>query len=79
MMYDEGVKLGDGTEEEREKARRFIQLFGMYHGQLARAQCSLSNVAVFETYEEYGHDIPIRNPAVVAEQVRKFLTRLAKV
>lgn len=79
MMYDEGVRLGDGTKEERENAKKFIQLFEMYHGQIAKAQCGLSNDAVFQACEEYGHDTPIRKPAVVVEQVRKFLTRLAKV
>jgi hypothetical protein len=76
LLYDEGVRLGDGTEMEREKARSFIQLCKMYQGQISRSQCSLSNSTVFEANEDVGHDTPIRNPVVVVEQVKKFLKRL---
>ena len=75
--YDEGVRLGDGTREEREKARRFILLFRLYHDQLARAQCMLSMNAEYKYFEEYEHDIPLRKPALIAEEVRKYLDRLA--
>lgn len=76
-MYDEGVRLGDGTEEEREKARRFILLLGLYQDQIARAQCRLSKNAEYECFEEYGHDTPIRKPHFVAEEIRTYLERLA--
>ena len=79
MLYDEGVRLGGGTVMEREKARNFIQLVEMFQGQVARAQCHLSDNTIFEANEELGHDTPIRKPAVVAEQVRMFLARLQSV
>jgi pimeloyl-ACP methyl ester carboxylesterase len=73
LLYDEGVKLGGGTETEREKARSFIQLVKTYQGQISRAQCSLSKSTVFMADEDVGHDTPIRNPVMVVEKVRKFL------
>ena len=38
LLYDEGVRLGDGTEEERAAAREFIEKWRAFHGQMARAQ-----------------------------------------
>ena len=75
-MFDEGVRLGDGTDEERDKARKFILLFELYHDSLARAQCPLSSDVEYSAYIEYGHDIPIRKPAFVAEEIRRYLLRL---
>lgn len=77
--YDEGIRLGDGTEEEREKARDFILMTRLYHDQIARAQCQLSSEVVFKAWEEYGHDVPIRNSAFVAEEVVGWLNRSADV
>ena len=71
--YDEGVRLGDGTEEEREKARDFILMTRLYHDQIARAQCLLSRKVVFRAWEEYGHDTPIRNVDFVAGEVVGWL------
>ena len=71
--YDEGVRLGDGTEEQREKARDFILMTRLYHDQIARAQCLLSREVVFRTWEEYGHDTPIRNVDFVAGEVVGWL------
>ncbi|EDU47613.1 conserved hypothetical protein [Pyrenophora tritici-repentis Pt-1C-BFP] len=42
VLYDEGVRLGGGTEEERGVAKKFIEGARVFHGQLARAQCGLS-------------------------------------
>ncbi|RMZ67469.1 alpha beta hydrolase [Pyrenophora seminiperda CCB06] len=38
LMYDEGIKLGGGTKEEREVSRWFIERTRLYHRQVARAQ-----------------------------------------
>ena len=71
--YDEGVGLGDGTEEEREKAREFILMTRLFHDQIARAQCQLSSNVVFKAWEEFGHDAPIRNVDFVAGEVVGWL------
>lgn len=71
--YDEGVRLGDGTQEEREKAEKFVLLTKLYHDQIARAQCQLSSEVVFKSWEGLGHDAPIRNFEFVAEEVVGWL------
>ncbi|KAF3004754.1 hypothetical protein E8E13_000620 [Curvularia kusanoi] len=77
--FDEGVRLGDGTKEEREKAKKFILLTRLYHEQIARAQCRLSTNAVYKEFEQYGHEAPIRQYAFVAQEIRDFLDRIAGV
>ncbi|KAJ4366331.1 hypothetical protein N0V83_007967 [Neocucurbitaria cava] len=77
MLYDAGVKLGDGTEEERRVAREFIETFGLFHDQIARAQCRLSGDVEYKYFAEWGHDLPIRRPAVVVEEVRRLLGRVS--
>jgi pimeloyl-ACP methyl ester carboxylesterase len=77
MLYDEGVRLGDGTEEERKQARFFMETFGLFHPQIAMAQCGLSRNVVFRysgCWEH--HDLPIRRPALVVEEVKMFLNRM---
>ncbi|OAL54122.1 alpha/beta-hydrolase, partial [Pyrenochaeta sp. DS3sAY3a] len=76
MMYHAGVELGDGTQQERRAAREFMRDFGAFHEQVARAQCRLSRNWVYKYYGEWGHDLPIRKPEVVGEEVRKLLERV---
>lgn len=44
-LYDEGVRLGGGTEEERRRATEFIRLWGMFNYQMIRAQIDLVPVS----------------------------------
>jgi pimeloyl-ACP methyl ester carboxylesterase len=76
LLYDEGVRLGDGTEQEREEAREFIERWGALHGQIARAQTGLSREGKFVYFKEWGHDLPIRKPAIVVSEVTKLLERM---
>jgi hypothetical protein len=76
LLYDEGVRLGDGTKEERAAAREFIERWRAFHGQIARAQMGLSKDGVFRYFGEWGHDLPIRRPAMVVDEVRGLLKRM---
>jgi pimeloyl-ACP methyl ester carboxylesterase len=76
MLYDAGVENGDGTEDERKKARDFIQTFRVFHDQIARAQCRLSKDATYMYYDQWGHDLPMRRPMVAVEDIRKLLARV---
>lgn len=78
LLYDAGVKLGDGTEEERRVAREFMETFGLFHDQVARAQCRLSKDAEYKYFAEWGHDLPIRRPPIAVEEVRKLLERVRR-
>jgi pimeloyl-ACP methyl ester carboxylesterase len=76
LLYDEGVKLGDGTAEEREEARAFIERWGALHGQIARAQKGLSEDGRFVYFGEWGHDLVVRRPGIVVSEVRRLLERM---
>ncbi|CAO2657913.1 Nn.00g071730.m01.CDS01 [Neocucurbitaria sp. VM-36] len=78
LLYEAGVKLGDGTEEERRVAREFMETFGLFHDQIARAQCRLSENFEYKYFAEWGHDLPIRRPTVVVEEIRKLLGRVSE-
>lgn len=78
MMYHAGVELGDGTQQERSAAREFVRDFGAFHDQVARAQCRLSRNGEYKYFGEWGHDLPIRKPEVVGEEVRKLLERVRR-
>jgi pimeloyl-ACP methyl ester carboxylesterase len=80
VVYDEAVKRGLGTEEQREKVRVFIERWGLYHEQLQKVQVGLSGDVEYRYYEEWGHDAPLRRPGigVVVEEVRKLLERIEK-
>jgi pimeloyl-ACP methyl ester carboxylesterase len=77
LLYDEGVRLGDGTEQEREEARAFIERWGALHGQIARTQTDLSKDVRFVYFREWGHDLVIRKPVIVVSEVRGLLERMS--
>lgn len=79
MLYDAGVKNGDGTEEERRITREFIEKFGLFQDQMAKAQTWLSRDVVFRYFEEWGHDMPIRKASVTAEEIGKLVERVKKL
>jgi hypothetical protein len=80
VVYDEAVRRGLGTEEQREKVRVFIEKWGLYHEQLQKVQVGLSGDVEYRYYGEWGHDAPLRRPGigVVVEEVRKLLERIEK-
>jgi pimeloyl-ACP methyl ester carboxylesterase len=75
-IYDAGVALGNGTDEQRASARAFIEKFGLYHDQMQRATCRLSRNTSFEYYGECGHDLPMRRPAIIVDEVKKLIQRI---
>ena len=80
-LYDAGVELGNGTEEEREKARTFIETWRLFSDTLAAAQLRLKRPAEWEwtrySYrEDVGHDVVMRKPEYVVEDVRWVFGRL---
>jgi pimeloyl-ACP methyl ester carboxylesterase len=76
VIYDAGVKLGNGTEEQRAAAQAFIDKFGLYHEQLQRATCRLSRNTSFAYYGECGHDLPMRRPGIVVNEMKRLLERI---
>jgi pimeloyl-ACP methyl ester carboxylesterase len=76
VIYDAGVKLGNGTEEQRTAAQAFIDKFELYHEQLQRATCRLSRNTSFAYYGECGHDLPMRRPGIVVNEMKRLLERI---
>jgi pimeloyl-ACP methyl ester carboxylesterase len=77
-MYDAGVERGNGTEEERIEARNYIQRWELFDDQIRILQLRLSTCTEYKYFADVGHDIPIRRPQVVVEQVKWALEQLRK-
>ncbi|KAK5461389.1 hypothetical protein LTS15_003452 [Exophiala xenobiotica] len=92
-MYDEGVKLGAGTQEQRRLARRFIEDWGLYNCQMVRAQLDLvvrdgeegerarhaSDAPQYVYHERWGHDSPLRKRELMGDPVRWVLEQWRKM
>lgn len=78
VIYDEAVKGGHGTEEQRRKVREFLDRAALYHEQLERALLGMSSDAEYRYNGEWGHDVPIRQAGVVVEEVKRLLERVRK-
>jgi pimeloyl-ACP methyl ester carboxylesterase len=76
VIYDAGLKLGNGTAQQRAAVQAFIDNCGLYHDQLQRATCRLSRNTSFAYFGECGHDLPMRRPAIVVNEVKKLLQRI---
>ncbi|KAF1831405.1 alpha/beta-hydrolase [Decorospora gaudefroyi] len=78
FLYDEGVRLGGGSELEREAARLFISKCRCFLGQIQRAQWGLSEDVCDREFVEWGHDLPIRRPGIVVWLVRELMERMER-
>ncbi len=86
-MYDEGVKLGAGTQEERRLARRFIEDWGLYNHEMVRAQLDLvvrddeedACHAQYVYHGSWGHDSPLRKRELMGDPVRWVLEEWQKM
>lgn len=72
-LFEEGVKLGGGTEEERREAERWVEAAEMYCAQVQKVQMELSTNAEYVVFGDVGHDFPIRSPARTAGVVERLL------
>lgn len=79
LMYAEGVRRGQGTKEQREKALSFIKTFELFDYELRAAQLRLSSLNRYVHEPKYGHDVSMRRPEILTEQVRWVLREASKV
>ena len=77
VVYEAGVEAGNGTEEQRAGARKFIETWELYDDELRAAQLRLSSKCRYKHIADCGHDIAIRRPEVIAKEVRWVLDQLA--
>ncbi|KAF2093831.1 alpha/beta-hydrolase [Rhizodiscina lignyota] len=76
IIYEAGVKAGNGTEAEREDAKRFIETFDIYDDVIRAAQVRLSRNSKYVVIEDCGHDVPMRRPRIIANEVEWVLEQL---
>ena len=76
LIYDAGVRKGNGTEEERRQAREFINVVELYDEEIRTSQLRLSSVHRNVHIPDCGHDVVIRQPELIAEEVRWVLNAL---
>lgn len=74
-LYDAGVALGNGTEEERERSREFLVKF------TADDQSNQEEILTLSTNSHYvratsGHNVQLVQPDLIAEEVRWVLDRV---
>ncbi|MCJ1478094.1 hypothetical protein MMC13_006769 [Lambiella insularis] len=77
VLYDAGVKMGGGTEEQREGAKRYMEKVDLFHDELIYAQMRLSRGKARYVYlPGCWHDIVLRQPEPIVTEVRWVLEQL---
>jgi hypothetical protein len=76
IMYEAGVKAGNGSEEERAVVRQFIETWELFDNELRAAKLQLSGKSRYRVVLEYSHDIPIRKLEVIVDEVKWVLKEL---
>ncbi len=77
IVYEAGIAAGNGTEEQRAGALKFIETWELYDDELRAAQLRLSSKCRYKHIADCGHDVAIRRPEVIAKEVRWVLEQLA--
>lgn len=80
-MYDEGVKIGGGTDEERARARMFIDKWRTFAHEVSKAQLDLVEDEDTKRYaylDGFGHDGLLRKREMVGDPVRWVLSEWHK-
>ncbi|PSK51733.1 hypothetical protein B9Z65_3000 [Elsinoe australis] len=70
LIFEEGVKRGNGSREEKEQARSYIDRVIMFLDDIAAAQLRLSSCHRFVTLDDRGHDDILRRPEVYVNEVQ---------
>jgi pimeloyl-ACP methyl ester carboxylesterase len=76
MMYDAGVKAGNGTAEQRQRAQWWIETFGLFDDELKFSQTRLSNQSRYVYYSDCGHYIVVVQPELIAEEIKWVIRQL---
>jgi pimeloyl-ACP methyl ester carboxylesterase len=76
IQYAAGVKAGNGTDEERQRAREFIERLELYDDHVRGSQLRLSTVTRYTLVMDLGHDGLIEKPEILIDEVKWVLERL---
>ncbi|KAK3699959.1 hypothetical protein LTR37_016203 [Vermiconidia calcicola] len=77
MLYDAGVRKGQGTPEQRDEAMSFIRKWETFDDQVRAAQLRLSCCRKYAYFSNVGHDDILRRPEVYVNEIR-WVMALAK-
>ena len=69
-VYDAGVAAGNGTKEQRDKFKRFVDGLSDMDERHQREQLKLSRCGRVAYARESGHNVQVTEPHVVANEVR---------
>lgn len=70
--------MGNGSEREREGARQFVQTWELFDDEVRGAQCALAVGKRYVRVDDCGHDVVVRRPELVVEEVRWVLGQLGE-
>lgn len=76
-QYDAGVKVGNGTEDERVKAREFIEKLQSFDDELRASQLRLSSRNRYVHHPHVGHAFVITRPELLVDEVHWILGQLS--
>ena len=76
LVFDEGVRRGNGSVEDRKKGEELVKGMEWFHDELVAAQLRLSTRNWYVVVEDCGHDWPIRRPDGVVKEVLRVLEEL---
>jgi pimeloyl-ACP methyl ester carboxylesterase len=77
-LFEAGMKLGGGTEDERREAERWVETAELYCAQVQKVLMELSTNAEYVEFDDIGHDFPIRSPERTAEVVERLLRMIKR-
>ena len=75
-IYEEGVRVGNGTEEQQRGFRELLERWDGVDEELQMEQLGLSSRTRYVRVEDCGHNVQLVRPDVVAEEVGWVLRNL---
>jgi hypothetical protein len=72
-LYEKGVEIGNGTEEERRAFRELLNMWDEVDKDLAEEQLRLSSKTHFVHIPDCGHNVQLVRPDVVADEIKWVL------
>jgi hypothetical protein len=76
VMYEAGLKMGNGREEQRAGARKFVEKWELFDDDLRACQLRLFGRSRYKQFTDCRHDIPVRRPEYVSAEIRRVLEQL---
>jgi pimeloyl-ACP methyl ester carboxylesterase len=76
-LYEAGVEAGNGSEQERQIYRTYLETWDEKARELQMEQLSLSRKNRFVVAEESGHNVQLSQPELIAEGVKWVLNEIS--